>query len=263
MKEMNTNNILKIEDIEKEVMNYKKDFEGKRVLCIGNGSKSSPFWKFFNNNYEALKLKKLHIIGSNEGCGEDQELIKDFDIVVSFLPSPSDCVALIQELIKSQKEFLVAGCRWNIREKEFFQLLKDGKCWLGLNTPSEEREKALPFLMNFWYTNFDNSRRHEKLKLTAKFDPDKYPEFQNYKAVFVDKLENIPCDYFEAIAVPESLLQCFNPEQFELLGTTYYNGENLEEYKKPFRSHREPFLKNSTTVMRMFVRLKKATEVLR
>ena len=46
-------------DIEKELVHYKKHFRGKTVLCNCDDPRVSNFFKYFLNNFEALKLKKL------------------------------------------------------------------------------------------------------------------------------------------------------------------------------------------------------------
>ena len=48
-----------ISDIEKELKNYKKYFEGKVVYCNCDDPEESSFWKFFELNFEEYKLKKL------------------------------------------------------------------------------------------------------------------------------------------------------------------------------------------------------------
>lgn len=46
-------------DIEKEMMHYKKHFRGKTVLCNCDDPKVSHFFRYFADNFEHLKLKKL------------------------------------------------------------------------------------------------------------------------------------------------------------------------------------------------------------
>ena len=49
------------EDIEIEVMNYRKQFNNKIVYlpCDDPAEKKSEFWSFFVNNFDAFNLKKL------------------------------------------------------------------------------------------------------------------------------------------------------------------------------------------------------------
>ena len=46
-------------DISKELMHYKKHFDGKTVLCNCDDPTWSAFWKYFHMNFSALGLKKL------------------------------------------------------------------------------------------------------------------------------------------------------------------------------------------------------------
>ncbi len=46
-------------DIENEMRHYKAHFKGKTVLCNCDDPRSSNFFKYFSERFEALKLKKL------------------------------------------------------------------------------------------------------------------------------------------------------------------------------------------------------------
>lgn len=48
-----------LSDIEKELVHYKKHFRDKTVLCNCDDPRVSNFFKYFLNNFEALKLRKL------------------------------------------------------------------------------------------------------------------------------------------------------------------------------------------------------------
>lgn len=48
-----------LSDIEKELVHYKKHFRNKTVFCNCDDPRISNFFKYFLNNFEALKLKKL------------------------------------------------------------------------------------------------------------------------------------------------------------------------------------------------------------
>lgn len=48
-----------LSDIEKEMRHYKHHFEGKVVLCNCDDPRSSNFFRYFSEKFEALKLKKL------------------------------------------------------------------------------------------------------------------------------------------------------------------------------------------------------------
>ncbi len=50
-----------------------------------------------------------------------------------------------------------------------------------------------------------------------RYCPKKYPKYDNYDAINVDKVKDIPEDYFGAMGVPITFLNKYNPEQFELV----------------------------------------------
>ena len=75
-----------------------------------------------------------------------------------------------------------------------------------------------------WYTNIDIAKRHEPLTLFRRYadDPSKYPKYDNYDAIDVAKVTDIPEDYFGIMGVPITFLDNYCPEQFEILGNSCY-----------------------------------------
>ena len=43
-----------------------------------------------------------------------------------------------------------------------------------------------------WFTNLDHKERHEKLILYKRYSPEEYPTYDNYDAINVDKIAEIP-----------------------------------------------------------------------
>jgi hypothetical protein len=48
-----------------------------------------------------------------------------------------------------------------------------------------------------------------------------YPKYDNYDAIEVSKVKDIPADYDGVMGVPITFLDKYNPEQFEILGRDY------------------------------------------
>ena len=69
-----------------------------------------------------------------------------------------------------------------------------------------------------WFTNLDYKERHEPLVLYKHYTPEEYPKYDNYDAINVDKVSEIPCDYFENMGVPITFLDKWCPDQFEIVG---------------------------------------------
>ncbi len=59
-------------------------------------------------------------------------------------------------------------------------------------------------------------------------DPSKYPHYDNYDAIEVSKVKDIPEDYWGVMGVPITFMDKYNPEQFELVGCSYNYGRPKE-----------------------------------
>ena len=44
-----------------------------------------------------------------------------------------------------------------------------------------------------------------------------YPKYDNYEAINIDKVTDIPMDYDGVMGVPITFLDKYNPEQFEII----------------------------------------------
>lgn len=238
-------------DIEKELMHYKEHFKDKIVYCNCDDPEWSNFWKYFHLNFAHLGLKKLiatfYHIGTSvykmEYTGGDDnnisagvkipltgngdfrseecvETLKESDIVVSNCPF-SLFREYVAQLMRYEKKFLIIGNKNAITYKEFFPLLKDNKVWIGYNSPSEfNTPDGITQKVNGlcrWFTNLDIQKRHEKLPLWKNYTPEEYPKYDNYDAINVDKVTDIPCDYDGIMGVPITFLDKYNPEQFEVV----------------------------------------------
>lgn len=71
-----------------------------------------------------------------------------------------------------------------------------------------------------WFTNLDIAKRHEELVLYKKYSPDEYPAYDNYDAIEVGRVKDIPADWTGAMGVPITFMESYNPDQFEILGIT-------------------------------------------
>lgn len=238
-------------DVAKELMHYKQHFKDKIVLCNCDDPTWSAFWKYFHLNFAELGLKKListhydreeatykmEYTGGNdndievgvktplEGNGDfrNQEcldLLDECDIVVTNPPFSlfREYVAVLME---HKKKFLIIGNKNAITYKEFFPLLKEDEVWIGCTNVKEflQPDGSIKKFGNIgWFTNLDVAKRHEKLILWKTYTPEEYPKYDNYDAINVDKVSEIPVDYDGVMGVPISFLDKYNPEQFEIIG---------------------------------------------
>lgn len=159
-------------------------------------------------------------------------LLKEADIVVTNPPFSllREYIALLME---HEKKFLIVGNMNALHYKEIFPFIKVNKIWLGLNSPKEftvpegfernnviikDNKRIAVFGNIIWFTNLDHQKRHERLDLVCRYSPEDYPKYDNYDAIDVKAIADIPCDWDGVMGVPDSILRQFNPNQFEILG---------------------------------------------
>jgi hypothetical protein len=163
---------------------------------------------------------------------EAVELLKQADIVVTNPPF-SLFREYVTQLIEYEKKLLIIGNMNAVTYKEIFPLIKDNKIWLGVSPRgmtflrpdgSEEQTNAV------WFTNLPHAKRNEELILVQKYkgNEQNYPKYDNYDAIEVSEVKNIPKDYDGVMGVPITFLDKHNPEQFEIVGS-YNNGAHGEE----------------------------------
>ena len=159
-------------------------------------------------------------------------LLQEADIVVTNPPF-SLFREYVAQLMEYDKKFLIIGHQNAITYKEIFPLLKENKIWIGygfkggathfsspyddIATSSNHKKGMIRVSGVNWYTNLDIQKRHEELILYQRYSPDKYPRYDNYDAINVDKTADIPCDYDGEIGVPITFLDKYNPAQFEIV----------------------------------------------
>jgi len=134
------------------------------------------------------------------------------------------------------------------RNKEIFRLFRDNLLWLGQNCGDMEfvvpdyyepratryrEENGIKYrsMGNIcWFTNLDLTKRHENLTLYRHYTPAEYPHYVNYDAIEVSKVSEIPCDYAGEMGVPITFLDKYNPDQFEIIGSSRFVGKPISEF---------------------------------
>lgn len=119
------------------------------------------------------------------------------------------------------KKFLIIGNMCAIGYQEIFPLIKDNKMWLGTQYVKEfisDDGGIKKFGNIMWYTNMEHNKRNEPLILTKKYDPALYPKYDNYDAIEVGKVKDIPMDYDGVMGVPITFLEKYSSNQFEIKG---------------------------------------------
>ena len=274
-KQKNDEFYTRYEDIENEVMKYRRSFKGKVVYlpCDDPAEKKSEFWTFFVDNFDAFGLKKLiathydedgkaykiWINGDTTGDGyiDDSDALQE-DLQGNGDFRSSECIDILNEcdivctnppfsmfrefvdwIFTAKKQFLIIGNNNAIAYKEIFPLIKDNQMWVGYTANKtcifrvgegyafDERITKQINDGNYygkvpaitWFTNLPNTKRNEEMVLTASYyaNPDAYPHYDNYDGINVNHLTQIPKDYEGTMGVPITIIDYYNPEQFEII----------------------------------------------
>ena len=242
-----------LKDVEKEVSQY--DLKGKVIYCNCDDYRYSNFVKYFKDNFEELKIKKL--IATNYDTGEGA-FIYEYDGVNELVHklngngdfrSP-ECIAYLQEadivwtnppfslfrefvdvIMTHGKQCLIIGSQNAFTYKEIFKMIKNNKLWTGYNMVKEfnQPDGSIKKFGNVcWFTNLTTNKRNEEMVLTKNYNLIDYPKYENYEAIEVNRLVNIPKDYDGVMGVPITFIDKYNPEQFEILGHTSSSDKSPE-----------------------------------
>jgi hypothetical protein len=206
------------------------------------------------SDVEYLLKNKRNVLTLLEGDGDFRsaecvELLKQADIVVTNPPF-SLFREYVQQLVKYDKKFLILGSLNAITYKEIFKLIKENAIWLGYINGAKtylvpdnyeqnntfigvDGKKYAKMGNTGWYTNLDINKRHEELILYKKYSPKEFPRYDNYDAINVDKVSDIPLDYDGVMGVPITFLDKYNPKQFEIISSNDIRLNN----SVPFKEH--------------------------
>ena len=229
---------------------------------------------------ELLIKDDKNVLSSLHGNGDFRsqeciELLKEADIVVTN-PSFSLFREYIGQLMEYGKKFLIIGNQNNVTYKEIFPLLMENKVWLGYKTgdmafkvPDDYEARETRYWQDetgqkwrslgniCWFTNLDHNKRHEMLDLVCRYSSEEYPAYDNYNAINVNKVDNIPYDFDGAMGVPITFLDKYSPDQFDIL--------NANDYRKkesiPIKTHglikdKEGAINGKPTYARILIRNK-------
>ncbi len=227
-------------------VSYNEDGHGMKYVYCGdkNGNRIAD-----DIEWEVSELNGHGDFSDEEGC----QMMQECDVVVTNPPF-SLFRDFMAQLVKYDKKFLVVGNMNAITFKEIFPLIKDNKIWSGNKSFSGGMDFSVgdKFDVNIckhpkydkngklninvmgciWFTNIPHSKRNQPLDLYKKYNPKDYPKYDNYDAINVDKVTDIPMDYDDVMGVPISFLDKYCPTQFEIVGLDRYVEGNTMPNKR-------------------------------
>ncbi len=220
----------------------------KKIIATHYEYEDIPSYKleYSGGNDEDFEAGVRTELSQNGDFRSDEciELLKEADIVATNPP-----FSLFREyvglLIQHNKKFIIIGNVNALTYKEIFPLIKENKIWFGVSIHSGDRKFYVPddYPLNAagcgtdddgrrfirvkgvrWYTNMDYTSRHTDLETPYYYSkkddlyPELYPKYDNYDAINIRKVSEIPMDYEDVMGVPITFMDKYNPDQFEILG---------------------------------------------
>lgn len=176
---------------------------------------------------------KLTLLKGNGDFASDEclEILKEADIVVTNPPF-SKFRDYVKVLMDYNKKFLIIGNQNAVTYKEIFPYIKDGKLrmghsmngsnrWFTVPDNYEAKEGAAGYKIEngkkmlfvngvAWFTNLETHKADNPLPICRKYkgNEDEYPQYDNYDAINVDKINNFPYDLAigQVVGVPITIV---------------------------------------------------------
>ena len=204
-------------------------------------------------------LQWEYLEGDGDFRSDEVTALRDEADIVMTNPPFSLFREFIVWLVDGDKQFSVVGSNNAITYKEVFPLIRSNKLWKGatanstdmvfgvpkgsdiseadrqkaerLGYPSDEARDFTRLGNSCWFTNIDHGRRHQPLQLMTESDNIKfskhagirgigYETYGNFDAIEIPFTDAIPADYEGLMGVPVTFLDKYNPDQFEIVGTS-------------------------------------------
>lgn len=205
-------------------------------------------------------LEWSYLKGNGDFKSDEIKTLRDEADIIITNPPFSLFREFLPWLMEANKQFCIIGNMNSIGLKELFGYIKENKVWLGVKSTSQsmyfktsnkeyanrvssekpegswwrmiDDEICIGINNSCWFTNLDHGRRHQPMPLMTEADIIKYStkkpfiKYENYNAIEVSLLKNIPSDYEGIMGVPITFIEKYNPDQFEIVGMC----ENLDLY---------------------------------
>lgn len=220
-------------------------------------TKSTTSVSLFSDNGDLnLKSKKLKIHGKFFDKTKEGELTGflegngDFrSIEVSKLRDSSDFIItnppfhlylrFVRWLNETNIKYSILGNINSVSCKNVFPLIMNHRMWLGYSIHSGDVKFRVPetyplYATNCkvdecgkkyiavkgirWFTNIPLKRENGNIISTKKYSANKYVKYENFDAIEINSVADIPMDYEGIMGVPITFLDKYNPNQFEIVG---------------------------------------------
>ena len=213
-----------------------------KINSVPEDLNDNSLFKFIDDNTEILSDSDGSY--NSEYC---EKILNDSDIIITNPPF-SLFNDFVQFLMKNDKQFLIIGNFNSLLYANLFKFVKEGTLHIGKHfgemtfrvsdesnfkkgtrfkiDNSGKKYKAIGYGM--WLTNlaFDENILPNQLNLTSSYSSEKYLKYDNYDAIDVSKIKDIPKDYYGIMGVPITYFKYHNPEEFDIIGEANHGSDN-------------------------------------
>lgn len=214
-------------------------------------------------------LEWKYLQGDGDFKSKEVKKLRDEADIIITNPPFSLFRDFLKWIVEADKQFVIIGNMNAITYKEVFPLIKENIMWLGNGFHAGNAYFSTPFAKEFaegvynsdtglvkfrnccWFTTLDHGRRHQPLQLMSMADnlrfnkkmngKAQYDSYDNYNAIEVPFTNAIPNDYDGIMGVPISFLDKYNPNQFEIIGITDREPDNIYRTKTYTREDNPKF----------------------
>ncbi len=187
------------------------------------------------------------------------EYLKQSDIVITNPPF-SEFKNLFSLLEIYDKDYLLISNQNAITYKEIFPSIKNGTSRVGYHfgdmafkVPKETPPRKTRFWVDesgqkwrslgnaMWLTSLEVKKSLKKLHLKSRYKEEAYPKYDQFDAIHVRKVAEIPVDYDGIMGVPLTYLKYHNEEVFEIVGEANHGSDNEYDLFKPSINGKDTF----------------------
>ena len=185
------------------------------------------------------------------------EYLKECDICCTNPPF-SLFKEYVAQLLEYNKKFLIVGDAVAVAYNDIFPLFISGDISMGYRPMNktmlfdttkdykkfllENNKNGNGYLIKngvlfarvngCWFTNMDIDKKILFLP-KEKYDSHKYPHYDNYDAINIGRVEDIPYDYLGVMGVPITYMDKHNSNLFEIVGMLRHGTDSEWDFGKP------------------------------
>lgn len=232
------------------------------------------------NDNDIEKGVKTLLKGNGDFRSEECLNILDKCDIVITNPPFSLFRDFVDVLMKYKKKFLILGNMNASCYKQIFPFIKNNLLWYGVSIHSGGVNFYIPKDYSIttknwgkdargkiyvevggirWFTNLEHDfRLKSNLVLHEHYTPEKYPKYDNYNAINVNKVTEIPVDYDGVMGVPITFMDKYNPNQFEILGVAaaWDKSSEIQSIRLPYKGSLNASINGKQLYKRILIRKK-------